>query len=83
MGRVCGGNSSSGDLTSRRYLLYFDLTRCLNPAVLAYGCNTPQVTGWLIFVHCIQIPWNKDVKFAQERFCNMLFFSGLRRGMSE
>ena len=24
--------------------MYYDLTRCLNPAVLAIGCNTKQVT---------------------------------------
>ena len=50
LGRICG----SGNLTSRKYLLYFDLTRCLNPAVLAYGCNTPQVrivSSWFIECH--------------------------------
>ena len=39
-GRVCG----NGYLKDRKYLLFFDLTRCLNPAVLAHGCLTPQVT---------------------------------------
>ena len=81
MGRVCGGNSSSGDLTARRYLLYFDLTRCLNPAVLAYGCNTPQVTRMAKF--CAPHPKYKDVKFDQDSFRNVLFSSGLRREMPE
>ena len=39
-GRVCG----NGYLKDRKYLLFFDLTRCLNPAVLAHGCLTPQVS---------------------------------------
>ena len=38
-GRICG----NGDLKDRPHLLFFDLTRCLNPAVLALGCQTPQV----------------------------------------
>ncbi len=38
-GRICG----NGDLVDRPYLLFFDLTKCLNPAVLALGCQTPQV----------------------------------------
>ena len=25
--------------------MYYDLTRCLNPAVMAIGCNTKQVTS--------------------------------------
>ena len=37
-GRVCG----RGELTSRRLLLVFDMTKCLNPAVLVEGCLTPQ-----------------------------------------
>ena len=39
LGRVCGRR----DFSTRPYLLFFDLTRCLNPAVLALGCPTPQV----------------------------------------
>lgn len=39
MGRICG----HGDLDKRPYLMFFDLTRCLNPAVLSLGCPTPQV----------------------------------------
>jgi choline transporter-like protein 2/4/5 len=38
-GRICG----NGTLVDRPYLLFFDLTRCLNPAVLALGCQTRQV----------------------------------------
>ena len=38
-GRVCG----QGDLSSRPFLLIFDLTECLNPATLLAGCPTPQV----------------------------------------
>ena len=39
-GRVCG----SAPLLEKKYLMYYDLTRCLNPAVMAIGCNTKQVT---------------------------------------
>ena len=39
-GRLCG----TGNLEHRTYLLFFDLTRCLNPAALAHGCLTPQVS---------------------------------------
>ena len=38
-GRICGTEV----MKNKKYLLYFDLSRCLNPAVLAMGCNTPQV----------------------------------------
>jgi len=37
-GRVCG----RGALAGRRLLLVFDMTKCLNPAVLVEGCLTPQ-----------------------------------------
>jgi hypothetical protein len=39
-GEICG----RGELHDRPLLLFFDLTKCLNPAVLAIGCKTPQVT---------------------------------------
>jgi len=39
LGLVCG----QGNLQDRPYLLFFDLTRCLNPAILTMGCPTPQV----------------------------------------
>jgi len=38
-GNICG----LGDLSDRRVLLMFDMTQCLNPAVLVEGCLTPQV----------------------------------------
>ena len=38
-GQICG----RGDNANKPYLLFFDLTRCLNPAVLALGCRTTQV----------------------------------------
>ena len=38
-GNICG----RGELKDRPYLLFFDLTRCLNPAVLVSGCPTEQV----------------------------------------
>lgn len=38
-GEICG----RGRYTSRPYLLFFDLTKCLNPAVLSLGCPTTQV----------------------------------------
>ena len=39
LGQICG----QGELSSKPYLLFFDLTRCLNPAVLSLGCPTPQI----------------------------------------
>ena len=30
-------------MEKRPYLLFFDLTKCLNPAILTLGCLTPQV----------------------------------------
>ena len=38
-GQICG----YGDLKDRPVLLFFDLTKCLNPAVLTLGCLTHQV----------------------------------------
>mgnify|MGYP001184644322 FL=1 len=38
-GAICG----QGQLADRPYLLFYDLTRCLNPAAVAIGCPTPQV----------------------------------------
>ena len=45
-GGVCG----QGELSSRRFLLIFDLTECLNPATLLSGCPTPQVGLSLVMV---------------------------------
>ncbi|XP_045619901.2 choline transporter-like protein 4 isoform X2 [Procambarus clarkii] len=39
MGRVCG----RGELQNKTFLLFFDLTRCATPKVIATGCPTPQV----------------------------------------
>nr|XP_053656194.1 choline transporter-like protein 4 isoform X2 [Cherax quadricarinatus] len=39
MGRVCG----RGELQNKSFLLFFDLTRCATPKVIATGCPTPQV----------------------------------------
>ena len=66
MGRVCG----TGELESRKYLLYFDLTRCLNPAVLAYGCNTPQVRNSSFYLI------NKFVKlnFQEDKCLTLIYF---------
>ncbi|XP_063885368.1 choline transporter-like 2 isoform X3 [Scylla paramamosain] len=38
-GRVCG----RGEFVNKTYLLFFDLTRCASPKVIATGCPTPQV----------------------------------------
>jgi len=38
-GQVCG----RGAMSHRKLLFVFDLTQCLNPAVLVEGCLTPQV----------------------------------------
>merc|ERR1712098_798265 len=40
-GNVCG----KGPLKDRKLLMMFDLTQCLNPAILVTGCPTPQVSG--------------------------------------
>jgi len=37
-GDICG----QGELEDRPFLLFFDLTRCINPAVVSLGCPTPQ-----------------------------------------
>jgi len=39
LGNTCG----NGTLKDRPNLLFFDLTECLNPAVISLGCPTPQV----------------------------------------
>jgi len=39
-GQICGGN---GTLKDRPKLLFFDITECLNPAVITLGCPTPQI----------------------------------------
>ena len=38
-GQICG----EGPMKDRPYLLFYDLTKCMNPAVLSLGCPTPQV----------------------------------------
>jgi len=38
-GNVCG----NGTFVDRKFLIMFDLTQCLNPAVLVTGCQTTQV----------------------------------------
>ena len=43
-GRICGVDEK---LKDKPYLHFFDLTRCANPAVLATGCQTPQVFHFL------------------------------------
>merc|ERR550519_283297 len=52
-GNVCGHDNTKGagengdprlkDMTDRKFLMFYDLTRCLNPAVFVTGCLTPQV----------------------------------------
>lgn len=51
-GNVCGHDNTKNavengepkyDMTDRKFLMFFDLTRCLNPAVFVTGCLTPQV----------------------------------------
>lgn len=39
MGRVCGKE----EFLNKSFLLFFDLTRCATPKVIATGCPTPQV----------------------------------------
>lgn len=40
LGRVCGKDP---EVINKTYLLFFDLTRCASPKVIATGCPTPQV----------------------------------------
>ncbi|XP_068238990.1 choline transporter-like protein 4 isoform X3 [Palaemon carinicauda] len=40
LGRVCGKDP---EVVNKTYLLFFDLTRCASPKVIATGCPTPQV----------------------------------------
>jgi len=44
-GNICGTNNklSGVDLSSRKYLLFFDLTQCFNADTVVNGCPTPQV----------------------------------------
>ena len=58
-GQICG----RGNLTDRPFLLFFDLTRCLNPAVLALGCPTPQV--------CVE-----KCPEARMTLCSTLYYKG-------
>lgn len=39
-GSRCGFDSHVRD---KPYLIFFDLTKCIDPAVVFTGCNTPQV----------------------------------------
>ena len=39
-GNICG----RGALEDRQNLLMFDLTQCLNPAILVTGCQTTSVS---------------------------------------
>lgn len=38
-GNVCG----VGNFSDKKYLLYFDLTKCATPTILLTGCPTPQI----------------------------------------
>lgn len=38
-GNICG----TGNFTSKKYLFYFDMTRCASSSILLTGCPTPQV----------------------------------------
>uniref|UniRef100_A0AC34F327 Choline transporter-like protein n=1 Tax=Panagrolaimus sp. ES5 TaxID=591445 RepID=A0AC34F327_9BILA len=43
-GRTCGGNRIGGyDLRDKPYLLFFDLTKCVNFATVLSGCPTRQI----------------------------------------
>lgn len=49
-GNVCGHDNRNNvtgepkyDMRDRKFLMFFDLTQCLNPAVFVTGCLTPQV----------------------------------------
>lgn len=74
-GRICG----RGDFADRPFLLFFDLTKCLNPAVLALGCRTPQVcveecprekySGYAEAHFGISLSKSQDVKNKMKPFC--------------
>ena len=58
--------------------MYYDLTRCLNPAVLAIGCNTKQVTlNNLKFMIAISYTTAEE-----NHFMKMTLHIGMRRKMS-
>lgn len=39
-GRRCGVDQ---DVTDKRYLLFYDITKCVKLSVFVFGCNTKQV----------------------------------------
>jgi len=59
-GKICG---SDGPLKDRKNLLFFDLTQCLNPAVLTLGCPTPQV--------CVEKCPTKTLSFSKTNILNV------------
>ena len=62
--------------------MYYDLTRCLNPAVLAIGCNTKQVASNDLKCN-IAISLSFMYTTAEEtHFMNFALHIGMRRKMS-
>ena len=60
--------------------MYYDLTRCLNPAVLAIGCNTKQVT--LDDLKCKIAIIALYTTAEKTNFMNFALHIGMRRKMS-
>lgn len=42
-GKRCGLDS---ELEDKKYLVFFNIAKCLSPTTAITGCNTPQVTNW-------------------------------------
>ena len=62
--------------------MYYDLTRCLNPAVMAIGCNTKQVTlnelKFKIAISCLFMYTTAE----EIHLMKMALHIGMRRKMS-
>jgi len=78
-GNVCG----QGTLDNRPYLLIFDMTQCLNPAVLVEGCLTPKAcvsecpheSDSPLFNTTIGKP-DAEIKEKMKNFCKRDIFNG-------
>ena len=67
-GDICG----KGDLEDRPFLLFFDLTRCLNPAVLSLGCPTPQTCVKKCPEFTTSFSYGANSKSQMRPYCFML-----------
>lgn len=68
-GRKCGIDNGVVD---KKYLLFFDLSKCIDPKVPLFGCPTPQV--------CVAECPTKSFIY-DERLCNANSFEGIRQSL--